>query len=138
MTQFPSIIVIPKHSDLRGNLSVVDSSTCLPFELKRVFYVYDIPADTQRGAHAHLTLHQFLWCISGSISVDTEDRHGTHHSFTLSLPWQGLYLPPLTWASERAITSGSVYAVAASSLYDESDYIRDYSSFRTLIHNNEG
>lgn len=133
MSQSPKIIDIPKHVDERGNLSVVDSQTCLPFELKRVFYIYDMPSDTQRGAHAHKKLHQFLWCLSGSVEVSTVNFEGRSERFTLSLPWKGLHIPPLTWAHETSLSAGCVYVVGASSFYDEDDYIREYSEFQDLI-----
>jgi len=128
----PRVVEIPKHIDARGNLSVVDQATCLPFPLQRIFYVYDIPADTERGAHAHYTLHQFLWCVTGSVEVRTIARDGSDNMFTLSLPWIGLYLPPMVWASEKSLTAACTYFVAASNGYDEMDYIRDFDQFRQL------
>ena len=128
----PRLIDIPKFMDLRGNLSVVDSSSCLPFALKRVFYIYDIPAMCERGAHAHYQLHQFLWCVTGAVKVHTESREGCKKEFILTLPWQGLYLPPMTWASETSLTGACTYFVAASDEYNESDYIRDLELFRQL------
>ena len=133
MSKSPCLINIPKYSDHRGNLSVVDFKTCLPFDIKRVFYVYDIPAGSQRGAHAHYTLEQFIWCVAGSISVSTTSCDGINASFNLSLPWQGLYLPPLTWANESALSAGCVYLVAASEYYNEADYIRDFNCFNNII-----
>lgn len=128
----PRVVKIPKHVDARGNLSVVDQVTCLPFSLQRIFYVYDIPAATERGAHAHYTLHQFLWCVTGSVEVRTIARDGSENSFVLSLPWTGLYLPPMVWASEKSLTAACTYFVAASSGYDEKDYIRDFDQFQQL------
>jgi len=128
----PCLIDIPKHIDARGNLSVIDSTTCLPFPIKRVFYVYDIPTAAQRGGHAHYKLHQFLWCVSGAVEVSTISANGEANAFTLSLPWQGLYIPPLVWAHETALTAGCTYFVAASDYYDETDYIRDLTTFTQL------
>lgn len=128
----PRLINIPKHVDARGNLSVVDPTTCLPFPLKRVFYIYDIPAMCERGAHAHYELHQFLWCVTGAVQVKTESSSGELAQFVVSLPWQGLYLPPLTWSSETALTGACTYFVAASEEYNEKDYIRDIDLFRAL------
>ncbi len=132
MPNYPCLIEIPKYKDYRGNLSVVDFRSCLPFEIKRVFYVYDIPAGSKRGAHAHYNLEQFIWCVSGSISVSTISYDGIHNNFDLSLPWQGLYLPPLTWANESSLTAGCVYLVAASDYYDPKDYIRDFNQFKKI------
>lgn len=129
----PALIDIPKIDDHRGNLSVVDLQTCLPFELKRVFYIYDIPTGVERGGHAHFKLHQFIWCLSGSIRISLIDSDGLLANFDLSLPWRGLYLPPMTWASEKALSAGVVYMVAASDYYDPDDYIRDHALFDSLI-----
>lgn len=128
----PKIIEIPKHADSRGNLSVVDASTCLPFPIKRVFYVYDIPAGCERGGHSHHSLHQFLWCVSGTVEVCTITIKGYKQHFQLSLPWQGLYIPPLVWAQETAKSAGCTYFVAASAEYDENDYIRSYEEFQSV------
>lgn len=125
----PRLLDIPKHHDFRGNLSVVDSTCCLPFELKRIFYVYDVPCDVERGGHAHRSLHQFIWPLSGVIKVTTIDIHSDKIDWLLQLPWKGLYIPPLTWAYETSLSSGCVYAVAASDFYDEQDYIRDFTEF---------
>ena len=128
----PFLIDIPKHNDERGNLCVVDIKSCLPFELKRVFYVFDIPAGVPRGAHAHKTLSQFIWSVSGSVKVNTIDRYMKEEEWILSLPWQGLYLPPLTWAREASLSAGCVYIVGASDYYVESDYIRDIEAFKQI------
>ena len=125
----PRFISIPRHQDLRGNLSVVDFHGCLPFEVKRVFYVYDIPAETQRGGHAHKTLYQFIWSVSGTIVVSTVDTNNNKEDWLLQVPWKGLLIPPMFWASEKAVSAGCVYIVAASDYYDESDYIRDIDTF---------
>ena len=134
-SDLPRIIEIPRHKDLRGNLSVIDSHACLPFELKRVFYIYDIPAGVERGGHAHYNLSQFIWSLSGTISVSTVDCRGCSQSWILQLPWQGLLIPPLTWAHETSVSAGCVYAVAASDYYDSSDYIRDKKYFFDIIKN---
>ena len=125
----PRFISIPRHRDLRGNLSVVDFQTCLPFEIKRVFYVYDIPAETQRGGHAHKSLYQFIWSVSGTIEVSTIDKDKNNKQWLLQVPWEGLLVPPMVWASEKAVSAGCVYVVAASDYYDETDYIRDIDTF---------
>ncbi len=133
--QTPILIDIPKHCDARGNLSVVDSKSCLPFEIKRIFYVYDVPCDVERGGHAHFTLHQFIWPVSGVIKVSTIDHNSILSEWTLQLPWQGLYIPPLTWAYETSLSAGCVYLVAASDYYVEKDYIRDFNQFTELVQN---
>jgi hypothetical protein len=100
----------------------------VPFEIKRVFYLYDVPTGENRGAHAHKTLHQFLICLAGSFDVQIDD--GTQHeTIHLNRPWKGLHIPPMIWASEVNFDPGSVCLVLASEVYDESDYIRDYAEF---------
>lgn len=129
----PRLIDIPRIKDARGNLSVIDDQTCLPFKLKRIFYIYDIPAGTERGGHAHYNLSQFIWSVSGSISVHTVDVKGVEQSWSLQLPWQGLLIPPMTWAYETSVSAGCVYVVGASDYYQADDYIRDKQLFLELI-----
>lgn len=122
------IIELPKMTDPRGNLTFIEGGVHVPFEIKRVFYLYDVPTAADRGAHAHKELHQFLVCLSGSFDVamdDGENKKVLH----LNRPWLGLHVPPMTWASEINFDAGSVCLVLASALYDESDYIRDYDEF---------
>jgi dTDP-4-dehydrorhamnose 3,5-epimerase-like enzyme len=129
----PSLIDIPRIKDARGNLSVIDDQTCLPFQLKRIFYIYDIPAGTVRGGHAHYKLNQFIWSVSGSVSVSTIDVKGVQQNWLLQLPWQGLWIPPMTWAYETSVSAGCVYIVGASDYYQADDYIRDKELFLELI-----
>ena len=129
----PSLIDIPRIKDARGNLSVIDDQTCLPFQLKRIFYIYDIPAGTVRGGHAHYKLNQFIWSVSGSVSVSTIDVKGVQKNWLLQLPWQGLWIPPMTWAYETSVSAGCVYIVGASDYYQADDYIRDKELFLELI-----
>ncbi len=131
--EVPQLIDIPRHKDVRGNLSVIDDQSCLPFKLKRIFYIYDIPAGTERGGHAHYRLSQFIWSVSGSVSVSTIDIHGVEQTWLLQLPWQGLLIPPLTWAYETSVSAGCVYIVGASDYYDAYDYIRDKELFFRTI-----
>ena len=131
--ELPRLIDIPRHKDTRGNLSVIDDRSCLPFQLKRIFYIYDIPAGTERGGHAHYKLSQFIWSVSGSVSVSTIDINGIEKSWLLHLPWQGLLIPPMTWAYETSISAGCVYVVGASDYYEADDYIRDKEFFFKTI-----
>ena len=91
-----------------------------------------MPAGVERGGHAHFKLHQFLWCVSGSVTVSTVDCLSNTKDYTLSLPWEGLYMPPMTWAKETSKSAGCVYLVAASDYYDARDYIRDFDQFKQL------
>lgn len=125
------IINLPKVSDFRGNLTFIEGGNHIPFEFKRVFYIYDVPTGTERGAHAHRSLQQFIICLGGSFEVTLDDGKQTK-SVRLNRPWQGLYIPPLVWAAEVNFDPSSVYMVLASENYDEADYIRDYDSFLKL------
>ncbi len=122
------LIELPKISDPRGNLTFIEGERHLSFDIKRVFYLYDVPTGEDRGAHAHKNLHQFLICLSGSFDVALDDgfKKDTIH---LNRPWKGLHIPPMIWASEVNFDPGSVCLVMASDYYYESDYIRNYSEF---------
>ena len=122
------LIQLPKITDPRGNLTFMEGGNHLPFEIRRVFYLYDVPTGESRGAHAHRNLHQFLVCLSGSFDVVIND--GTREKVVhLNRPWQGLHVPPMIWAAETNFDPGTVCLVMASDRYVESDYIRDYSQF---------
>ena len=122
------ILELPKITDPRGNLSFIEGGKHVPFEIKRVFYLYDIPTGEDRGAHAHKELHQFLICLSGSFDVVLDDGNNKR-SVHLNRPWKGLHIPPMIWASEVNFDPGSVCLVLTSAEYDESDYYRDYEAY---------
>lgn len=126
--EFCRIIDLPKINDLRGNLTFIEENKHIPFEVKRIFYIYDIPTGKSRGAHAHHTLHQFIICLSGSLDVNLDDGHNKK-TIHLNRPWQGLYIPPMIWGSESNFDPGTIYLVLASDFYDEADYYRDYNIF---------
>jgi dTDP-4-dehydrorhamnose 3,5-epimerase-like enzyme len=126
------LMQLPKITEPRGNLTVVESGAHLPFEFKRIFYVYDIPTGTDRGAHAHKTLHQFVLCVSGSFDVTLDDGFSTK-TVHLNRPWLGLHIPPLIWAAEVNFDPGSVLLVLASNHYDQDDYVRDYGEFLRCV-----
>lgn len=126
------LIDLPKISDPRGNLTFIEGERHLPFDIKRVFYLYDVPTGEDRGAHAHRKLHQFLICLSGSFDVALDDGFNKN-TIHLNRPWKGLHIPPMIWASEINFDAGSVCLVMASDYYDESDYIRDYSKFISCV-----
>ena len=131
----PQIINLKTYSDYNGKLSVVDKYNGLPFEIKRVFYVYDVPKDGERGGHSHRTLKQFIWTINGKIEVFTIDRNGSKNSFILEVPNKGLYIPELTWSHQISLHENSIYCVACSDNYDENEYIRDWDEFHFIIEN---
>ena len=112
----------------RGNLTVVQSLETVPFDIKRVFYLYDIPGGEARGAHAHKACHQFLVAASGSFEVVLDDGHEKRTVY-LNRPFKGLHIPPGIWAAEQEFSSGAVCLVLASEPYEETDYIRDYEDY---------
>ncbi len=121
------IISIPKIEDRRGNLSVIENDT-IPFEIKRVYYVYDIPSGAERGGHAHKNLQQFLVALSGSFDVILND--GKHENVvTLNKPNVGLLIKSGIWRELKNFSSGAVCLVVASEVYLKEDYIRDFDEF---------
>jgi len=123
-----SKLQLPKIADPRGNLTFIEAKKHLPFEIKRIFYIYDIPTAESRGAHAHLYLHQCLICLSGSFDVYVDDGDDTR-IIHLNRPWEILYIPPMIWAAETNFDPGSICLVLTSDFYKESDYLRDYDEF---------
>ena len=123
-----SIIELPKIENRAGNITPIHGKVNIPFEIKRVFYSYDIPGGEARGAHAHKKCHQFLVAASGSYEVVLDDGVNKR-TMLLNRPFYGLHIPPGIWASEQGFSSGSICLVLASEKYDEHDYIRDYSLY---------
>lgn len=123
---------MPKISDPRGNISAVNNRMEVPFDIKRVFYLYDIPGGESRGAHAHKECHQFLVAASGAFEVLMDDGN-TQRQVQLNRPYMGLHIPPGIWASEINFSSGAICLVLASHDYNEKDYIRDYNEFIRFI-----
>lgn len=124
------LIELPKISSSRGNLSFVEGSQHIPFDIKRVYYLYDVPGGSDRGSHAHKNLHQFIVAMSGSFDIVLDD--GTEKKrFHLNRSYYGLYVCPMMWRYLDNFSSGAVCMVLASEHYDEADYIRDYTQFTT-------
>lgn len=124
-----SIVELPRHTDRAGNISIAENNINLPFEVKRVFYTYDIPGGVDRGAHAHKECHQFLIAASGSFEVEMDDGVNKK-TIVLNRPYNGLHIPPGIWASQKDFSSGAVCLVLASEGFEEEDYIRDYQDFK--------
>lgn len=122
------IVELPKIQDTRGNLSFIESRRHIPFEMKRVYYLYDVPGGADRGAHAHKKLHQFIVAMSGSFDVVLDDGK-QQQRFHLNRSYNGLYVCPMMWRYLDNFSSGAVCMVVASEFYDETDYYRDYEQF---------
>lgn len=139
MNKFPkifdcSVIELPKIKNRAGSISIVEGFKNLPFDVKRVFYLYDIPAGEERGAHAHKTCHQFLIAASGSFEVALDDGINKK-TVALNRPYYGLHIPPGIWAHELNFSSGAICLVLTSHKYDADDYLRDYDGFMQYIQN---
>ena len=132
-----SIIELDKHhSDRRGNITVVQNGDTVPFEVKRVYYLYDVPGGESRGAHAHKELSQLIVAASGSFRVTLDDGN-VKRSFVLNRPYQCLYVKPGIWRDLDDFSSGAVCMVLASDVYLKEDYIRNYDDFLKFRNSNE-
>jgi hypothetical protein len=123
-------ISLPNVVSQSGNITSLNNQRDLPFDVNRVFYIYDIPSGESRGAHAHLVCHQLLVSVSGSFKVSVFDGVGCAE-FSLDRPDLGLHIPPGVWASEFDFSGGGICLVLASHEYEESDYIRNYEEYLT-------
>lgn len=123
------IIDIPKIEDRRGNLSVIENDI-IPFDIKRVYYLYDVPSDAYRGGHAHKEQYEFLIALSGSFEVVLDDGF-EKQKVMLNKPNKGLLIPTMIWRELENFSSGAVCLVLASDVFDEADYIRDYEQFNS-------
>lgn len=122
------IIELPKITEPRGNLTFVEGTNHIPFDIRRVYYLYDVPGGAERGGHAHKGLHQLIIAMSGSFDVVLDDGQNKKR-FHLNRSYFGLYVCPMIWRELDNFSSGSVCLVLASNKYDESDYYRDYDDF---------
>ena len=123
-----SLVYLPQLGDRNGHITSINNNIEIPFEVNRVFYLYDIPGGESRGAHAHKECHQFLIAASGSFEVLLDDGK-TQRQVLLNKPNMGIHIPPGIWASEINFSSGAICLVLASHPYNEKDYIRDYKDF---------
>jgi hypothetical protein len=128
------LIDLPKISERKGAITPIYSQEHIPFEIKRIFYLYDVPGGEGRGAHAHKTLHQFIIAVMGAFEVVLDDGQETKR-VRLDRAYHGLHVPPMIWANEENFSSGGICLVLASTPYDETDYIRDYQTFIECIRN---
>ena len=127
-----SLIYLPKIGDRNGNITSINNSSEIPFDIKRVFYLYDIPGGESRGAHAHKQCHQFLIAASGAFEVLLDDGK-VQRQIELNRSNVGLHILPGIWASEVNFSSGSICLVLTSHEYEEDDYIRDYEIFKKFL-----
>lgn len=125
-------IDFPKIHDPRGNLTFIESNRHIPFDIKRVYYLYDVPGGETRAGHAHKELHQVLVALAGSFDVLLDDGKEKKR-ITLNRPFSGLYIYPLTWRVLENFSSGSVCLSIVSEFYTESDYIREYAEFLLAV-----
>lgn len=123
-----SVVELPRIYDPGGNITPIHGQHNIPFNISRVFYLYDIPGGESRGAHAHKSCHQFIIAASGSFEVFLDDGENKR-TVLLNRPYYGLHVPPGIWAAQQSFSSGSICLVLASENYDEADYIRDYEEF---------
>jgi len=126
------LIQLPKISDPRGNLTFVEGGNHIPFDIERVYYLYDVPGGSDRGAHAHKALHQLIIAMSGSFDVVLDDGREKKR-FHLNRSYYGLYVCPMMWRELDNFSSGSVCMVLASNMYDEDDYYRDYVEYLAAL-----
>lgn len=132
MKELGKIIELTKIVDPRGNLTVVEGLKDVPFEIKRAYWVYDVPGGEHRGGHAHRQCREFIVALSGSFSVTLDDGK-RRQSFLLNHPYQGLLVDTNVWRTLDDFSSGAVCMVLASDPFDESDYLRDYNEFLDYI-----
>lgn len=126
------IIDLPKHLDDRGNLSYIENVTHLPFTIRRVYWIYDVPGGEARGGHAYRNTEEFIVALSGSFDVVVDDGHGPK-VFNLNRSYYGLYVPKGVWREIRNFSTNSVALEFASTDYDPADYIRDYDEFLKTV-----
>lgn len=132
MKELGKIIELPKITDPRGNLTVAEAFTNVPFDIRRAYWVYDVPGGESRGGHAHKRLLQLVVAMSGSFTVTLDNGH-EQQKYLLNHPWEGLLIETETWRTLDDFSSGAVCLVLASEPYEEDDYIYDYDDFLKYI-----
>ena len=123
-----NILELPRIGDPRGNLTFVEGGKHIPFDIRRVYYLYDVPGGSERGGHAHKALHQLIIAMSGSFDIHLDDGSGKK-TIHMNRSYNGLYVCPMIWREIDNFSSGAVCMVLASDYYDEQDYYRDYGTF---------
>ena len=132
MTQSKKHILFPRVSDLRGNLTFLQYPQQVPFEIKRVFWTYNVPSGETRGGHAYKTQEEVIIALSGSFDVVITYDHGKQERLHLNRGYEGLYLPPRTWRHLENFSSNSLSLHLSSSVFDTENYIRDFEEYKKL------
>lgn len=127
------VLDLPKFTDPRGNLSVIEGGVHIPFDIKRVYYLYDVPGGSARAGHGHKELQQVIIAMSGSFDVIVDDGYDRKR-FHLNRSYYGLYIPKMMWREVDNFSSGAVCMVLASTMYDATDYQHDYTKFVDMVH----
>jgi dTDP-4-dehydrorhamnose 3,5-epimerase-like enzyme len=130
------IIELPRINDYRGNLTFIESGCHIPFEIKRAYYLYDVPGGAVRAGHGHKALHQLMIAMSGSFDITLDDGY-EKKLIHLNRSYHGLYIPPMMWRDLDNFSSGAVCMVLASMFYDEEDYYRNYDDFLRVARKGE-
>jgi dTDP-4-dehydrorhamnose 3,5-epimerase-like enzyme len=128
-----AILQLPKIPDERGNLSFFENSKQIPFDIRRVYWIYDVPGGETRGGHAYKQLQEVIIALSGSFDVVLNDGKNERR-FTLSRSYYGLYIPKMMWRSLENFSTNALAFIAADAAYDETDYIRDFEEFKLTTH----
>lgn len=126
------MIDLPRIHDPRGDLTFVEGGNHIPFDIARVYYLYNVPVDAERGGHAHRDLEQVVFALSGSFRITVDDGE-TKTEYWLRDPRKGLYISRMIWHDMDAFSQGAVCMVLASHRYEEADYFRDYDDFRAAV-----
>lgn len=132
------LIELTKITDGRGNLSFIESRRHVPFNIKRLYFIYNVPNKQVRGRHAHKSLHQLVIAISGSFTITLDDGLSKKGKFILMKPNIGLYIPPMVWREMKHFSDDAVCLCLVSEFYDEDDYVRDYDDFINLVKKSKG
>ena len=129
----PQLITLPKYCDPRGNLSVLENGARLPFDVKRAYWIYDVPSGRKRDGHAFRSQHELIIALSGSFDIVINDGNAQQR-FRMDRANVGLYVPPLTWREIDNFSTNSVALIVASESYDADDYIEDFDTYLSIIH----
>lgn len=131
------IIDLPIISNPKGNLTFIEQSVHIPFDIERVYYLYDVPGGAERGGHAHKDLHQLIIALSGSFDITLNDGQSSK-TIHMNRSYYGLYICPMIWREISNFSSGSVLMVLASNKYDPDDYYHDFGEFSSIVQNSNG